>query len=196
MVFNFANGKIYKLVNDLNDELYVGSTTTTLRQRKYQHKNMPVPGVKALYGEIGWKEMKIILVETFPCANNDELRQRERHWFDLLNPSLNRNRPYTTAEEKKKQKAELQQQPKYKARKAEYRRLPERKMKRAEYQRRPEVKARKAEHRQRPENKAKRAERVTCDCGCIISMGNINKHQRTAKHHRLFEAVISEFIHS
>ena len=32
------NGKIYKVVNDLSDDFYVGSTCTTLAKRKWKHK--------------------------------------------------------------------------------------------------------------------------------------------------------------
>jgi predicted GIY-YIG superfamily endonuclease len=36
---NYENSKIYKLVNDVDDKIYVGSTATTLAKRLYGHKN-------------------------------------------------------------------------------------------------------------------------------------------------------------
>ena len=93
---NYAAGKIYKLVNDLNGEFYVGSTTTNLAKRKAFHKKVQMPGVKAVFDEIGWEELKIVLVEEWPCDNCDQLRQRERYWYDELRPSMNRRRPWVS----------------------------------------------------------------------------------------------------
>ena len=35
----YAQGKIYKLVNDCDSKIYVGSTVNSLRQRKCNHKS-------------------------------------------------------------------------------------------------------------------------------------------------------------
>ena len=34
----YANGKIYKIVNNIDNEIYVGSTIMSLVRRKAQHK--------------------------------------------------------------------------------------------------------------------------------------------------------------
>lgn len=31
----------------------------------------------------------------------------------------------------------------------------------------------------------KKADKVTCECGCVVTRGSINRHKRTAKHARL-----------
>ncbi len=100
---DYANAKIYKLVNDINDDFYVGSTTTSLKNRKCWHKKKgrQMPRVKATYDVIGWKELKIILIEEYPCGNNEQLRKRERYYFDLLKPQLNIYRPWISDEERK-----------------------------------------------------------------------------------------------
>ena len=90
---NYQNGKIYKLVNDVNDDIYVGSTCGTLRLRKSEHKKRsrkkPNMKVYQCVNECGWDNCRIILVESFPCNNKDELLAREQHWIDELKPSLN-----------------------------------------------------------------------------------------------------------
>ena len=35
---NFENGKIYKITNDFNDSIYIGSTCDTLDKRMIRHK--------------------------------------------------------------------------------------------------------------------------------------------------------------
>ena len=90
---NYQNGKIYKLVNSVNDKLYIGGTCMSLAQRKSNHKskakvkiNRPV--YKQL-NEIGWINVSIILIEDYPCDNKDSLIKREQYWIDELKPVLN-----------------------------------------------------------------------------------------------------------
>ena len=102
----YTNGKIYKLVNNADKEIYVGSTCLPLHKRFYKHKSdaKRTPDRKVynhLLG-IGWDEVKIILIESFPCENKMELEKRERHYIDQLSPSLNSVRPCVTEEERKK----------------------------------------------------------------------------------------------
>jgi len=53
---------------------------------------------------IGWDEVKIILIESFPCDNKMELEKRERYYIDQLSPSLNSSRPCLTEAEHKQNK--------------------------------------------------------------------------------------------
>ena len=98
----YANGKIYRLVNSVDNEEYVGSSCTTLAKRLYSHKNearhKPRPVHKHL-NDIGWDTVDIILVELYPCGNKMELERRERYWIETLKPSLNRVIPTRNAKE-------------------------------------------------------------------------------------------------
>ena len=90
MPINYANGKIYKLVNNIDDKIYIGSTVNPLYKRKGQHKSTSIlkPNIK-LYqylNEIGWDNVDIILIENFPCESKEVLHQRERYWIDILKP--------------------------------------------------------------------------------------------------------------
>ena len=55
---NYQNGKIYKLVNDLDDQIYIGSTTQSLAVRKGGHKRdsrrHPNRKVYSYLNSIGW----------------------------------------------------------------------------------------------------------------------------------------------
>ena len=100
---NYANGQIYKLVNNVDDEIYIGSTCGTLRLRKSSHKSLARKDTeRRVYkhlNEIGWDNVDIILIETCDCQNKDELHRRERYWIDTLNPSLNKVLPRRTHKE-------------------------------------------------------------------------------------------------
>jgi group I intron endonuclease len=99
----YSRGKIYKLVNDIDDECYVGSTCDTLAKRKGGHKVMarkkPNQRVYAHLNQVGWANVKIVLIENYACNNVEELNARERFWFDELKPSLNKQVPSRSVQE-------------------------------------------------------------------------------------------------
>lgn len=78
MTVSYANGKIYKVVNDVNDCVYFGSTTQPLPKRFSAHK--ATIGSTKFYRAmalIGSDHFKIVLVELFPCSSKAELEARE-----------------------------------------------------------------------------------------------------------------------
>jgi hypothetical protein len=100
----YENGKIYKLINTVDDHIYVGSTTQTLPQRKLRHRrdcvldpNRPVCFHINNIG--GFDKVEIMLVEEFGCNSRNELEARERYWIEQLHPTLNRVIPTRTKKE-------------------------------------------------------------------------------------------------
>ena len=95
---NYANSKVYKLINSVDSKIYVGSTTVSLSMRLAKHKEdakrRPRP-VHKHFNTIGWDTVRIILIETVNCFNREQLLQREQHYIDLLKPSLNKISAYT-----------------------------------------------------------------------------------------------------
>jgi hypothetical protein len=96
---NYANGKIYKLTNSVDDEIYIGSTCGTLNLRKSKHKsraktrtNQPVYNH---LNSVGWDNVRIILIQNIVCNNKNELLRCEQHFITLLKPSLNRQSAFT-----------------------------------------------------------------------------------------------------
>ena len=102
---------IYKLVcNDLSvKDLYIGHTTD-FTNRKRSHKshclnpNDPKYNLK-VYKTIrdyeGWGNWSMIVIEKYPCNDDLEARARERHWYEVLNASMNSLCPLISMEEKK-----------------------------------------------------------------------------------------------
>lgn len=99
----YAGGKIYRLVNNVDDKEYVGSTTQALHQRKSGHKNDATTKTKQRVYEhlnkIGWDNVFIVLIENYPCNNRDELKARERYFIEQRKPVLNTFIPLRTPTE-------------------------------------------------------------------------------------------------
>ena len=101
---------IYKIFSkETPHNIYVGSTKN-LKNRSYLHKsNCNNPLSKnynnRLYLHIrnngGFENFIIEEIKKYECSNRLEARQHERHFYDLLNPDLNTNKPLLTDDERK-----------------------------------------------------------------------------------------------
>ena len=81
---DYKNGKIYQILNIINDEVYVGSTTQPLCKRLYKHKSdtkVRDCNIHKLIREIGEDKFYIELIESYPCNNREELRAREGYYI-------------------------------------------------------------------------------------------------------------------
>ena len=84
---DYRKGKIYKILNTLDDDCYIGSTTQTLSKRMAKHRkdmHSEVKEDRMLYIEMrihGSENFYIELVEEYPCENIEQLRQREGHYI-------------------------------------------------------------------------------------------------------------------
>lgn len=100
---DYSKAKIYKLVNDVDDYIYVGSCCSDLAKRLYQHKqdSHKTPS-RRVYKHIldigGVEHMRIILVEK--CADNvnsnDELCKREQYFLDKYIKEIGREKCLNT----------------------------------------------------------------------------------------------------
>ena len=73
----YNNGKIYQIINNIDDMVYIGSTCLPLKKRIYNHKEEYHAGKgpnRRLFQhaqKYGWAEFDIILIEEYPCENRD-----------------------------------------------------------------------------------------------------------------------------
>lgn len=97
---DFQNAKIYKLVNSIDSKIFVGSSCQDLCVRKATHRYMaryePHRAVYLHLNTIGWENVKIILIEKFPCKDREEMKKREHFWYEQLKPCLNERVPFST----------------------------------------------------------------------------------------------------
>ena len=94
---DYKAGRIYKILNYIDDACYVGSTCQPLSKRMVAHRadaNKPNRQHYPLYTkmkEYGIVNFYIELIEAYPCENNEELRKREGHLireFGTLNKRI------------------------------------------------------------------------------------------------------------
>ena len=96
---DYQKAKIYKLWSPQgeDDEVYYGSTCNDLRYRKSQHKNKShICKSKILFEK--YDDVRIELVEDYPCNNKQELNKKEGE-FIKNNKCLNKVIPDRTKQE-------------------------------------------------------------------------------------------------
>jgi hypothetical protein len=94
----FSHGKIYKIepVNCIDtDDIYIGSTTTTLEIRMYRHLHYyanNTGGIRStkIFDKYGVENCQISLIENFPCLSRKELFTREAFFINSLS-CVNKN---------------------------------------------------------------------------------------------------------
>jgi hypothetical protein len=151
-MLDYSKGKIYKIVS--GDLTYYGSTCSSLRQRLSNHKQSYEKGnpiSSQILFETGY-EVKIILVEYFPCANKMELTARERCWIEN-NDCVNKQIPTRTMKEWRETNRDklLEQMRQYR-------------------------------EAHKEELAAKQAEKIVCECGAVSIKSNILRHKKSKKH--------------
>lgn len=99
--------RVYKIVNDDTDEIYIGSTRQSLNKRWYEHKNRFLNKVvdtssKILFEKYGIDKCHIILIKEYWVENSEQQRKKERYHYDKLKAFvINPVRPHSTIEERK-----------------------------------------------------------------------------------------------
>jgi len=100
---DYTQGKIYKIIDETNGDVYIGSTRQTLKMRYKNHELF-----RNRYNKLK-QNCKIILVENYPCSSRRELEEREQYYIDNTD-CINKKRAYSTLEqtrEKNKQRHEI-----------------------------------------------------------------------------------------
>ena len=91
-MIDYSKGKIYKLISNISDAIYIGSSCQELRRRLACHKkqsNTCVSRTMFLPDAI----ISIELIEDYSCSNLNELKARESHYMQSM-PCINKNRPF------------------------------------------------------------------------------------------------------
>jgi len=104
----YQQSKIYKLTSPHTDQIYIGSTcqkllSNRLGEHKYEHINRSNKNISSFkLFELG--NVKIELIENYPCNSRQELIIREQHWLNTSPNCINTKNAYISIEDKKAQK--------------------------------------------------------------------------------------------
>ena len=99
----YSEGKIYKVVNSINDDFYIGSTTVSLSRRMACHRQSAKVNTSTLYmkmREVGIKYFSIQLITYYPCSSLHELFMKEDEYIHQLKPCLNMHMNISSDERK------------------------------------------------------------------------------------------------
>ena len=98
---NYQDGKIYKIVDNTNGDIYIGSSTIRLSARLQNHKQDILKRERNISVKkiILNNDYKIVLLEKYPCNSRDELYSREQYYIDN-NKCVNKRRAKSTEEQK------------------------------------------------------------------------------------------------
>ncbi len=163
MKVDYSKGKIYKITNDYNNDIYVGSTCDTLAKRFSHHKkdskkercqNMKV---YRLMNEIEFERFRIELIENCPCEDKYQLRQKEGYYIRQMG-TLNMKIECRTSKEWEEDNKDYMQ---------EFRTAYEK------------LRIRPQEYYE------KRKDKITCDCGLMILKCNVAQHKKSQYHARI-----------
>jgi len=99
----YLKSKIYCIMNNKSDLVYVGATTQPLKRRFSKHLSDYKTGnnyttASILIGQ-DISNVRILLLEKFPCLSRDELSYRERTWQDNM-PCINQLCPINSDQER------------------------------------------------------------------------------------------------
>jgi mRNA-degrading endonuclease YafQ of YafQ-DinJ toxin-antitoxin module len=159
---DYSLGKIYKIVDNTNQDVYIGSTCQpTLAQRLSQHKKdykkylEDKHGYTSSYKIFENGDYTIVLLESVNCESKDQLFQRERYYQDLI-PNINKKKNARTDDEK--QMVRIASDKRYYENNKEKRLETTKKWKEAN------------------------DESIECDCGCVYKRYNQSIHLKSKKH--------------
>jgi len=180
---DYSKGKIYKLVSEVNDEVYVGSTTKNylcerLNDHKQRYKLYKI-GKKithyTAFDMLSNGSVKIVLIENYPCNSKDALLQREDYYINKLidegyNVVNKRLKNFQTKDEKIAYTKEYYQKNKKKMN--------------------AQTKINKRRWRSKPKNKVKeqqkaKAKEVCKVCGVLCRKYGMSKHRKTKNHQHI-----------
>jgi len=104
---DYQNGKIYKIIDNTNGNIYVGSTTEKYISRRLDgHRSKYKDFLKGKgrkcksFDIIKNGDYKIILLCNYPCNNIEELRMKEQEYIDKYD-CINQHRAYLSKEQRK-----------------------------------------------------------------------------------------------
>jgi hypothetical protein len=188
---NYQNGKVYKIINENNEIVYIGSTTEEKLCRRYNGHKHKAPN------------HKIILIENYPCNSKEELCMREQEIIEEHSDLLNKKRAYSSEEQKKITKKQTGKE--YYQNNKEYLNKNRKQYRKEYYEKNKEILSEKKKiyneknkekqlekyKKNKNEISEKRKVKVICTfCNSEIRLDSLKRHQKTMKCMKFQECMI------
>ena len=186
----YNNGKIYKIVAYETNDVYIGSTTTSLKTRYSVHKSnfkcwtntkKRYCSSAKMFEKYGLDNCKIELIENCICNNKKEMEGRESHFIEEYDSCVNSNKPCRT-------KAQYKLDNKYKIKEQSAKYYVDNKDKFAQYHvdNKDKINKRSAQYHVDNKNKidAKMKIKFDCNCGGKFTYANKTRHMKSERHQK------------
>jgi hypothetical protein len=188
---DYQLSKIYKLVSNHTDQIYIGSTCQSLAKRKGGHisnfksflKGIKTPSMSYKLIELG--DIDIVLIEECPCDNKEQLHARERFYIesnDCVNKCIpcRSKKEYDSDNKEKKKEYREANKDKIKENQKEQYQLNKDKIKEQYQLNKDKIKGKIKEYQEN--NKEKRSEKFDCECGGKYTYTHKATHSKSKKH--------------
>jgi hypothetical protein len=186
---NYNNSKIYKIWSPTHpDDIYIGSTTQPLskrigsHRRHYKQYQNGKRHYTSSYKILEYGDAKIELIENVNCNNKEQLVAREGHYIRTMD-CVNKNIAGRTDKQYYQDNKEriLQQTKQYQ----QYNKEQIKQLKKQYYQDNKErilQQTKQYQQYNKQKIKAYKEEKVTCECGAILSKASLYKHRKRQVH--------------
>ena len=180
---DYQNGKIYKIWSPEGDDIYIGSTTEILCRRLAAHKSNYNIGrtttSRILFEK--YTDVRIELMEEFPCDKKSKLIAREGHYIRTLN-CVNKTIPDRTFKEYYEKNKDY-----YK----EYYETNKDKIKEYYIDNKNHILEQRKEYRKKNKDRIKEkvGEKIKCECGCDVRRDYLARHKLSQKHIKLMQNI-------
>jgi hypothetical protein len=170
----YQESKIYKIIADETNIIYIGSTVQKLYQRFSTHKRQwDDCKSKEMFN---YKNPRIELIEQFPCNNRLELLMREQYYIELYKDiCINKIRAYSNDEQKKNHDKQYQEN---------HRDQSNERAKLYYEHNKEHVLSNVKKYREANKDKIKERlrQQIICECGTTINRACYSSHVKTKKH--------------
>jgi len=177
----FKIGRVYKIIHNQSNIVYIGSTYNRLSDRWCHHKNHYKDYLRGKHAEIaifpyfkefGIENFKIILIKEYEVVDKKHLLMYEQLWINKLK-SINKTKPFQPL---KKERIKQSSKQHYQANKDKIRG----KIKQYYDLNKDKIKEHHKEYYDL--NKDKISEKFKCDCGSEIRKNHKSRHDKSIKH--------------
>lgn len=168
---NYKRSKIYKICSSHTDKVYIGSTCERLlcmrfssHQAAYRRWQKGKRRFISSFDIIKYSDAYIELIESYPCDNKDELRQREGYWIKTIDCVNRKIEGRSNKQWRIDNKAKI-----------------------AQYNIDNKDKIAKCKAKYRIDNKAKLNAKTDCPCGGRYNIKHKSTHMKTKRHQKFIE---------